>query len=68
MKTNNPEILKAIASRDQRIVELAQSDPALTYAQIAGIVRCHVTTVGVIFQRNGITRKLGRPRKAVSRG
>ncbi len=68
MKTNNPEILKAVADRDQRIVELAQSDSALTYAQIAGMVRCHVTTVGVIFQRNGITRKLGRPFKAVPRG
>lgn len=68
MKITNPDILKIIADRNQRIVELAESDPDLTYAQIAEMVHCHPDTVSVIFRRNNIHRKVGRRSKAVSRG
>jgi len=67
MKTINPEILKAIADRDQRIVELA-ADAELTIREIAELAHCGRETVTLVFRRNGINRKIGRPRKAVSRG
>ena len=66
MKTNNPEILKAIAGRNRRIVELAD-DGDLTIREIADAVHCSMDTVAVIFRRNNISRKVGRP-KAVSHG
>lgn len=68
MRTNNPEILKAIADRNNRIVELADNAD-LTIREIADTVHCSMDTVAVIFRRNGINRKVGgyRP-KAVSRG
>jgi DNA-binding Lrp family transcriptional regulator len=59
MKTNNPEILKIIADRNRRIVELAEADANLTYAQIAEMMHCSKDTVAVIFRRNGINRKVG---------
>ena len=65
MKTNNPEILKAIADRNRRIVELAD-DADLTIREIGDAVHCSMDTVAVIFRRNNIRRKVGRP-KAVSR-
>lgn len=65
MKTNNPEILKIIADRNRRIVELAAAAD-LTIQEIADAVWCSKDTVAVVFRRNGIARKLGRPYKAVS--
>jgi len=66
MKTTNPKLLKIIAERDQRIVELA-ADFDLTIQDIAGAAHCSRETVNLAFRRYGITRKVGRP-KAVSRG
>lgn len=68
MKITNPEILKIIADRNRRIVEIAEANPNLTIREIAAMVYCSKHTVKVIFHQNGITRTLGRPRKAVSRG
>lgn len=68
MKITDPEILKVIADRNARIVELANSDDTLTISEIAELSHCSKDTVSVIFRRNGISRKTGRPRKAVSRG
>jgi len=65
MKTNNPEILKIIGDRNRRIVELAV-DANLTIREVAETVHCSMDTVALVFRRNGITRKLGRPYKAVS--
>ncbi|MGA8271517.1 MAG: hypothetical protein WBD45_08790 [Terriglobales bacterium] len=65
MKTNNPEILKIIADRNRRILELA-ADADLTIQEIANAVHCSKDTVAIVFRRNGIARKLGRPYKAVS--
>jgi hypothetical protein len=65
MKTNNPEILKIIGDRNRRIVELS-ADANLTIREIAETVHCSMDTVALVFRRNGITRKLGRPYKAVS--
>jgi hypothetical protein len=59
MKITNPDILKIIADRNRRIVELAKTDANLTYAQIADMVHCSKDTVAVIFRRNGINRKVG---------
>jgi len=67
MRTNNPEILKIIADRNRRIVELA-ADASLTIREIAAMEHCSMDTVALVFRRNGITRKLGRRPKAVSRG
>jgi DNA-binding Lrp family transcriptional regulator len=67
MRTNNPEILKIIADRNRRIVELAEADANRTIQEIADAAHCSKDTVAVIFRRNGINRKVGgyRP-KAVS--
>jgi len=67
MKTINPDILKIIADRNQRIVELA-ADANLSIREIADMTHCSMDTVAVVFRRNGINRKLRRRPKAVSRG
>jgi hypothetical protein len=65
MKITDPEILKIIADRNQRIVELAAADATLTISEIAALTHCSKDTVAIVFRGNNINRKVGRP-KAVS--
>jgi hypothetical protein len=59
MTIKDPKILQRMAQRDQRIVDIAKSDPNLTIAQIAKKIGCSPTWVSVVFRRNSINRTVG---------
>jgi len=59
----NPELLQEVADRHRRIVEIANADPTLRIRDIAEMTDYSVQTVQLIFRRNNINRKNGRPKK-----